>query len=488
MLPLCGACGPSVAQKRGLVDGPPTAAPSRGVEESRLPALHSTSVSPPAHTQKTVTKKPPHSAAGSEQNHHPRTPAQPAEAPETGDGVSVSGALVHRQLPSQLQQLSLPTSPLPPAPNSILVAGLAHFGTEAASRNSRRTSKAGSLSHPSSSSRPQVPALRLDRVQLPPLDIADVSVPADSCPCPLSKSAGQPPQRSFTPSPQHGGRSRGCMPHADDDVARGDTTSEAMVAFAETPGGMARRSSVRFLSHQDEAASGTHSCSHYAICGAGIVTPRSGTPYRRLSEVDSVKGDRPSDLWSGSGSLRPDTPPPLCDTQDTLIHEGEGGVDKIDFMSLSFTARMDAAHVQGRRTSNSSGVLLSGSGGTSASATSCPSPTSILLKSNTITTPSSNGTTIGNANHPSWHSSQHAAPRGGGWSGRRGLREHQAGTPEHRPSSSSTPHFVDGSERMQRISRHDSDSSDDARTVESVKSAVARIHKRKSATSSTGEV
>lgn len=361
-----------------------------------------------------------------------------------------------------------PFTPPLPAPSSILMGNPVRTAVEPANRPGRRSSssRGGSPSLGTTttttittSAHPGLPTLRLDRPRLPPLSVTDVSAPA------VRRARGDDAE-SWAAL---------CSPNA-----------------AATPPAMARRGSVRFISTHATDCANAEVAAVDAAAGRGsceMVTPRDGTPQRRGVDGHPSRSDRTSDLSSRSGSLRPDSPAVMSETHDTLPPPDLGGaaVGDVDscYVPLRFTeGEEENAGVGpasgGRGVSRGRGCGLlpaSGSMGTPTSAASFPSPTSILLKSTAATSPSSNGTTLGNATHPSWHSSPH------GWGSRRGQR---ATTPVRRHSGGSTPHFVESDLQMieqqqqqqqQQLGRHDSDSSDDARTVESAVSIFARLQR-----------
>jgi hypothetical protein len=509
MLPLCGGLRSSVARKGNGADEPP-AVPSPHNGTTTLPALHAKRGSPhnARPTSQVYVDKKLHGDARGANELGERIMAAPPPTQcvdEENPVFAMSAVDVEpRTLPTSPypDHRSL-TSPLPPAPNSILMGSQAHPPAEAASRNYRRISKAASPSLLSTADRQRIPSLRLERLHLPTLNVADVSVPAEANPY---------NPRHHTPhhtSSLHGGRSRGDTPHTGDPTEEGGGTGDVLATTAsEAPGGMARRPSVCFVPfHNDdeEAAAltdavldATHSSGRHFAGGIPgmMVTPRSDTPHRRPGDAGPNRNGRASMLSSRCGSLRLDGLSSLPGPQDNLTrHSSETAAAEADIAGSCFVPLTFDSSLNPTRGSSCSNGSCGGVCGTSVSATSFPSPTSILLKSNNITSPSSSGTTMGNINHRPWNSSHHTGPRSGGWGSRRGLRDPPATTPERRHSSSSMAHFVDGDVLQQQQTQaqmqrqrchHDcSDSSDDESIIESVVSTIERIQKRDGGLSGT---
>lgn len=239
---------------------------------------------------------------------------------------------------------------------------------------------------------------------------------------------------------------------------------------------------------------------------SGFVTVKARRDTPRFQQVEARER---------SVSLRQDSPTRLSDTTDPPLptsqdqfeeeeeekEEGEKKVYCSNFVPLSFyparNADDTAAHHQRHSCATitdcaavQSSSARHNSTFTSVSATSFPSPPSILLKSTTLLSHSSNGTTVVPSLHPSWRSfSLQTDSRISDRGSRRGLGEKLpfAFSQERRRSSSLTPRFVENDATRRQLSRRDSDTSnssssnEDEHTIEMVRSALLRLHRRDSA-------
>lgn len=466
MLPLCSSCNASVAKKNSTGAAVPVL-PSPGSEDAMSTA---------AHTEAAAVRSTPSQPFISANDASVIDTSAVLKREASGSGtaadadrntasfMTVQDACTHTPDGSlRCVERMQRKSALPPVPNSILMGNSAHPAADVASRRRRRTNKAGS-SPPSNDNagNPGAPALHLERMQLPPLCVADISVPVDEgsqlLSCGSRRQQQQPGHRAL--------RSLGSTPHAHERMVGGEAASEAS-------GGMARRTSVRFLpTHEDGGPAGAD----VVPAGAGMATPRGS----QLAHADSALT-----TCSRSNSLRRDGTPPLSDASNALYHNSDGGAEAEAeakcFVPLCLHTTGEAAAESCHGSTN--GLLRSTAGGTSASASSIPSPTSILLRSTAATTPSSNGMTLGNVSHPSWCDTQLAGTRSGPRGSRRGLREPQVAVPVHPRSASSTSHFVEEDLVQQQLCRQDSDSSDEARTIAQVRSTVARMQHHDAASS-----
>ncbi|KPI84922.1 hypothetical protein ABL78_6014 [Leptomonas seymouri] len=383
-----------------------------------------------------------------------------------------------------------PKNPLPPAPNSILMCGQTPSSVEAASRKGCCGGKVGSLSLICDGSNPLVPALRLYGTQLPRLDEADMSVPAKpSAHTSNSSSPPQQEQRALKCFPPLSVRSLGSTPCKSDKMAHSGMVGEVTATSVEVPIGMARRTSVRFLPSQGANGAGTGQTgdavpgccrtdggsARPSAGGAEMMSPRCGTPHRLPGDAYSRRGDRTSAVSTQSCSQRPDSPHQHPGMQDTNIRHSGNDLEGICFLPLGFSSSLHSARVQSHN--SVSGILPTGTDGASTSAPSLLSPASILHKSSMTTLSRPSYTTSGNASHQLWRSSQFFGARSGAKDSRC--------EPECLHSSSS-PRFVeDDLSQMQLLSRHDSDSSEDARIVEGAKSVIECFRKRNSAPSTS---
>lgn len=394
----------------------------------------------------------------------------------------------------------------PPTPPSILIGRSAVSPAESSA--CRRFPFTPPPPPTQTSLSPPVPSLSLDRAHVPALNFDDVRMSAERRNLLEQQQMYQPPpqqqqqrlgegQRSPALVSPASLRSVGSTSQVTNGVVDQTVGDNAAAAATEASScGTSHRGSVRFVHPRGDTAK-TVAATAAFLC-AGVSTPRNCTPRYRNAEVGKPSGSLLLDQ-SAPFSNGTDTPSPhykdVTAAAGAAASEEEGAERNSGFVPLSFTPSSREGTAARRRRSSTSGALLhSFPGPLSPSAPSFPSPASILLKSATILSPTSNGATIDTNNtsaaasctsrpfHPSWSTSERSGSRTGC---RRGRCECPPGAPERcRHASSFSPHFVEEDSSQRQLCRRDSctsSSSDDERTLEMVRSTILRLHQRDSA-------